>query len=210
MCLRTYNGPCKILMQGLDAAGKTTLLYKIFKGRNIETTIPTIGFNVETAADDTSVVLWNTWDVGGRDKIRPLWRHYYQNTAACVFVVDSNDRERIDQAGEELRKMLGEEELQGVPLLVLANKQDLPLCMSLDEITAALGLHLYAGRRKWRVFPTVAIAGEGVDAALMWLGRQMAGEIWCRHGQCGDSGGRRALGDVIGAAWSRLRRSWAG
>lgn len=82
----------RILMVGLDAAGKTTILYKLKLGE-IVTTIPTIGFNVETV--EYKNICFTVWDVGGQDKIRPLWRHYFQNTQGLIFVVDSNDRERI-------------------------------------------------------------------------------------------------------------------
>ena len=68
------------------------------------------------------------WDVGGQDKIRPLWRHYFQNTQGIIFVVDSNDRDRIVEAREELQRMLNEDELRDAILLVFANKQDLPVC----------------------------------------------------------------------------------
>lgn len=67
------------------------------------------------------------WDVGGQDKIRPLWRHYFQNTQGIIFVVDSNDRDRIVEAREELQRMLNEDELRDANLLVFANKQDLPV-----------------------------------------------------------------------------------
>lgn len=67
------------------------------------------------------------WDVGGQDKIRPLWRHYFQNTQGIIFVVDSNDRDRIVEAREELQRMLNEDELRDAILLVFANKQDLPV-----------------------------------------------------------------------------------
>ena len=96
----------RILMVGLDAAGKTTILYKLKLGE-VVTTIPTIGFNVETV--DYKNISFTVWDVGGQDKIRLLWRHYYQNTQGLIFVVDSNDRDRIDDAREELHKMLSEE-----------------------------------------------------------------------------------------------------
>lgn len=82
----------RILMVGLDAAGKTTILYKLKLGE-VVTTIPTIGFNVETV--DYKNISFTVWDVGGQDKIRPLWRHYYQNTQGIIFVVDSNDRDRV-------------------------------------------------------------------------------------------------------------------
>ena len=89
----------RILMVGLDAAGKTTILYK-FKLGEVVTTIPTIGFNVETV--EFKNISFTVWDVGGQDKIRPLWRHYYQNTQGVIFVVDSNDRDRVDAARDEV------------------------------------------------------------------------------------------------------------
>ncbi|CAD6569832.1 MAG: hypothetical protein ASARMPREDX12_003088 [Alectoria sarmentosa] len=115
----------RILMVGLDAAGKTTILYKLKLGE-IVTTIPTIGFNVETV--EYKNIQFTVWDVGGQDKIRPLWRHYFQNTQGIIFVVDSNDRDRVVEAREELQRMLNEDELRDALLLVFANKQDLPTC----------------------------------------------------------------------------------
>jgi len=128
----------RILMVGLDAAGKTTILYKLKLGE-VVTTIPTIGFNVETV--EYKNISFTVWDVGGQDKIRPLWRHYYQNTQGVIFVVDSNDRDRIDDskdyehsAKEELNRMLSEDELREAVLLVFANKQDLPNAMKVQEV----------------------------------------------------------------------------
>ena len=91
------NKEMRILMVGLDAAGKTTILYKLKLGE-IVTTIPTIGFNVETV--EYKNISFTVWDVGGQDKIRPLWRYYFQNTQGIIFVVDSNDRDRIAEARE--------------------------------------------------------------------------------------------------------------
>lgn len=88
---------------GLDAAGKTTILYKLKLGE-IVTTIPTIGFNVETV--EYKNISFTVWDVGGQDKIRPLWRHYYQNTQGLIFVVDSSDTKRIAEAENELANMV--------------------------------------------------------------------------------------------------------
>lgn len=84
------------------------------------------GFNVETV--EYKNIQFTVWDVGGQDKIRPLWRHYFQNTQGIIFVVDSNDRDRIVEAREELQRMLNEDELRDALLLVFANKQDLPVC----------------------------------------------------------------------------------
>ncbi|KAJ6850398.1 ADP-ribosylation factor 2-like [Iris pallida] len=155
----------RILMVGLDAAGKTTILYKLKLGEVI-TTIPTIGFNVETV--DYKNVSFTVWDVGGQDKIRPLWRHYFQNTQGLIFVVDSNDKERILEARDELHRMLSEVELQGATLLVFANKQDLPNAMSISEITDKLGLHALRQRR-WYIQSACATSGEGLYEGLDWL-----------------------------------------
>ncbi|KNA16155.1 hypothetical protein SOVF_091910 [Spinacia oleracea] len=155
----------RILMVGLDAAGKTTILYKLKLGE-VVTTIPTIGFNVETV--DYKNVGFTVWDVGGQDKIRPLWRYYYQNTQGLIFTVDSNDRERIAEARDELHRMLNEDELRDATLLVFANKQDLPNAMTVAEITDKLGLHSLRQRR-WYIQAACATSGEGLYEGLDWL-----------------------------------------
>ncbi|XP_027058879.1 ADP-ribosylation factor 4 [Pocillopora damicornis] len=161
--------PMRILMVGLDAAGKTTILYKLKLGE-IVTTIPTIGFNVETV--EYKNISFTVWDVGGQDKIRPLWRHYFTNTQGLIFVVDSNDRERIAEANDELQKMLQEEELSDAILLVFANKQDLPNAYTTSEITEKLGLHSVKSR-KWYVQGTCATQGTGLYEGLDWLSNEL-------------------------------------
>jgi len=160
----------RILMVGLDAAGKTTILYKLKLGE-IVTTIPTIGFNVETV--EYKNINFTVWDVGGQDKIRPLWRHYFQNTQGLIFVVDSNDRERVGEAHDELHKMLNEDELREAVLLVFANKQDLPNAMSVAEVTDKLGLHSLR-YRKWYIQATCATSGDGLYEGLDWLSGQLS------------------------------------
>merc|ERR1712061_786769 len=160
----------RILMVGLDAAGKTTILYKLKLGE-IVTTIPTIGFNVETVVYKN--ICLTVWDVGGQDKIRPLWRHYFQNTQGLIFVVDSNDRERITEAQEELQKMLQEDELREATLLVFANKQDLPNAMTASELTDKLGLQNLRNRR-WYIQATCAVQGHGLYEGLDWLSSELS------------------------------------
>merc|ERR1712051_712425 len=99
----------RIVMVGLGAAGKTTILYKL-KLSEVITTIPTIGFNVETV--EYKNISFTVWDVGGQDKIRKLWRHYYQGTQGLIFVVDSSDRDRVQDVCEELTKILSEDEMR--------------------------------------------------------------------------------------------------
>ncbi|ELU45513.1 ADP-ribosylation facter [Rhizoctonia solani AG-1 IA] len=149
----------RILMVGLDAAGKTTILYKLKLGE-IVTTIPTIGFNVETV--EYKNISFTVWDVGGQDKI------HFQNTQGIIFVVDSNDRERVSEAREELQRMLNEDELRDALLLVFANKQDLPNAMNASEITDKLGLHGLR-QRTWYIQAACATSGDGLYEGLEWL-----------------------------------------
>ena len=105
-----------------------------------------MGFNVETVTYKN--VKFNVWDVGGQDKIRPLWRHYYTGTQGLVFVVDSQDRERIDEAKQELHRILSDREMRDCLLLVFANKQDLPAGLSLSsEAVGWLRLRSYVAGR---------------------------------------------------------------
>jgi len=167
----------RILMVGLDAAGKTTILYKLKLGE-VVTTIPTIGFNVETV--EYKNISFTVWDVGGQDKIRPLWRHYYQNTQGIIFVVDSNDRDRVDDskdyehsAKEELNRMLAEDELRDAVLLVFANKQDLPNAMKVQEVTERLGLNKLRNRQ-WYIQGCSAPTGDGLYEGLDWLSNTLS------------------------------------
>ncbi|CAB1448557.1 unnamed protein product [Pleuronectes platessa] len=148
---------------------KTTILYKLKLGE-IVTTIPTIGFNVETV--EYKNINFTVWDVGGQDKIRPLWRHYFQNTQGLIFVVDSNDRERCAEAREELLRMLGEQDLQDAVVLVFANKQDLPNAMNAAELTDKMNLHSLRNRR-WYIQATCATTGDGLYEGLEWLSSQL-------------------------------------
>jgi ADP-ribosylation factor protein 1 len=104
-----------------------------------------------------------------------LWRHYFQNTQGLIFVVDSNDRERISEANEELQKMLREDELREAVLLVFANKQDLPNAMSVSEVTDKLGLHSVTNR-KWYIQSTCATTGDGLYEGLDWLSNALSGK----------------------------------
>lgn len=156
----------KILMLGLDNAGKTTVLYK-FKLNELVTTIPTIGFNVETVQPGKNVS-FTVWDVGGQDKIRVLWKHYFTGCEGLVYVIDSNDRTRFAEAKNELDWILDSDEMRGVPLVILANKQDLPQAATPSEVANSLGLSKVQGR-KWHVQGTSATIGEGLLEGMQEL-----------------------------------------
>merc|ERR1711879_815528 len=152
----------RILMVGLDAAGKTTILYKLKLGE-VVTTIPTIGFNVETV--EYKNIKFTVWDMGGQDKIRKLWRYYYQNTQGLIFVIDSNDHGRIEDAREELTKIVSEDEMRDAVVLVFANKQDLPTAMTGAEVSEKLGLQNMC-HRQWFIQSTCATTGDGLYEGL--------------------------------------------
>jgi ADP-ribosylation factor protein 1 len=109
---------------------------------------------------------------GGQDKIRPLWRHYYNNTEGIIYVVDSNDGKRVDEAALELQKILREDELRDAVLLVLCNKQDLPNAMSVAQVTDKLNLHSLRSRQ-WYIQATCATSGDGLYEGLDWLSQAL-------------------------------------
>ncbi|KAL9655481.1 hypothetical protein ABK040_011874 [Willaertia magna] len=156
----------RMLMLGMDASGKTTLLYKL-KLDEVVTTVPTIGFNVENVKYKKHE--FTIWDVGGQDKIRPLWRHYYADTNVLCYVIDSNDYERLDDAIKELSKLSKEQELDKVPLLIYANKQDLPNAMPprmiYDKVKGFLS------NRPYFIQPCCSTTGEGLYEGLDWINK---------------------------------------
>lgn len=158
----------KILMLGLDNAGKTTILYKL-KLNKIKTSAPTVGFNVETLTFKN--VKFNMWDVGGQARLRPLWRHYFPATNALIFVIDSSDRDRMLQAKEELFSIIGEKEMEKVVLLVLANKQDLPGAMTPNEVSDFLQLGENLKNQLWSVIGSNALTGQGLIEGLSWIAK---------------------------------------
>ncbi|XP_068234606.1 ADP-ribosylation factor-like protein 1 isoform X1 [Palaemon carinicauda] len=160
----------RILILGLDGAGKTTILYRLQVGE-VVTTIPTIGFNVEQVTYKN--LRFQVWDLGGQTSIRPYWRCYYSNTDAIIYVVDSADRDRIGISKQELVSMLEEEELKSAILVVLANKQDMEGAMTVAEVHTALGLDALR-TRTFQIFKTSAIKGEGLDQSMDWLANALA------------------------------------
>lgn len=171
----------RLVMIGLDGAGKTTVLYKLkvpikfaflthFKLGEVVSTIPTIGFNVETVKYKN--INFNVWDVGGQDRIRTLWKHYYAHTDGIIYVVDAADRDRVPKAAQQLQKVLSEDELTGASLLVLANKQDLPNAMSVAELAEKLGLPTLRSRQ-WHIQGSCATTGDGLYEGLDWLSRSL-------------------------------------
>jgi ADP-ribosylation factor-like protein 1 len=160
-----WNKEVRILILGLDGAGKTTILYRLQCGE-VVSTLPTIGFNMETVIHKN--VTFQVWDLGGQTSIRPYWRCYYENATAVIYVVDSSDHERLGISKDELMAMLNEDELKDAAFLVFANKQDLPDALTEAQVSEALGLDALK-KRQWAIFKTSAIKGKGLYEGLDWL-----------------------------------------
>ncbi|XP_029654394.1 ADP-ribosylation factor-like protein 3 isoform X2 [Octopus sinensis] len=155
----------RLLLLGLDNAGKTTLLKKL-ASEDISHITPTQGFNIKTVQSEGFRL--NVWDIGGQRKIRPYWKNYFENTDVLIYVIDSSDKKRFEETGEELFELMEEEKLNGVPLLVFANKQDLLNAAEASQIANGLNLHALRDR-KWQICPCSAMTGEGIDVGVSWM-----------------------------------------
>ncbi|XP_030606031.1 ADP-ribosylation factor-like protein 11 isoform X1 [Archocentrus centrarchus] len=175
----------QVILMGLDSAGKSTILARLLTGQVMETS-PTIGFNVGMLDLDKKTSL-TLWDVGGQKHMRPKWRSsiwllmmvlllslrlYLDDCEALVFVVDSSDQSRMAEAKAALKKILGEEKLQGVPLMVLANKKDLPNCMNIREVSNQLELPSYTDRH-WEIQACSAVKGLGLQQAFISVSKMI-------------------------------------
>ncbi|XP_067418856.1 ADP-ribosylation factor-like protein 11 [Emydura macquarii macquarii] len=161
-----YKRDARVVMLGLDFAGKSTILYKLKSDEPVETS-PTVGFNVESLEIPGRMSL-TLWDVGGQDKLRASWKDYLEDTDALIFVLDSADKTRLPEALAELEKVLNNINMTGVPILFLANKQELPGSLSLSELQEKLNPGWFSGR-SWELRGCSAHAGEGLREALMAL-----------------------------------------
>ncbi|KAI6065382.1 ADP-ribosylation factor-like protein 4C isoform X1 [Aix galericulata] len=157
-----------IVMLGLDSAGKTTVLYRL-KFNEFVNTVPTIGFNTEKIRLSNGTakgISCHFWDVGGQEKLRPLWKSYSRCTDGIIYVVDSVDVDRLEEAKTELHKVTKFAENQGTPLLVIANKQDLPKSLPVAEIEKQLALHELTPSTTYHIQPACAIIGEGLTEGM--------------------------------------------
>ncbi|XP_033630838.1 ADP-ribosylation factor-like protein 4A [Asterias rubens] len=159
-----FLGSLHVVLLGLDFSGKTTILYRLKLDEFINA-VTTIGFNAEKIRVKTGAskgVRFRFWDAGGSEKLRPLWKSYMRATDAIVFVVDSSDAERFEEAKSELIKLARSPKNSGVPILVIANKQDLREAASSEEMEQLLSLKDLRGHNPYQIIPACGITGEGL------------------------------------------------
>ncbi|XP_053115032.1 ADP-ribosylation factor-like protein 4D [Hemicordylus capensis] len=157
-----------VVVVGLDAAGKTSLLYRL-KFQEFVKSAPTKGFNMEKIRVPLGAsrhITFQVWDVGGQEKLRPLWKSYTRRTDGLVFVVDSAEADRLEEARVELHKITRSSDNQGVPVLVLANKQDITQALSVAEVEKLLGLHELGTTTLSHIQGCSAISGLGLQQGL--------------------------------------------
>ncbi|KRT85424.1 ADP ribosylation factor, partial [Oryctes borbonicus] len=154
----------RILMLGLDNAGKTTILKK-FNGEDINTISPTLGFNIKTLEHRGFKL--NMWDVGGQKSLRSYWRNYFECTDGLIWVVDSADKRRLEDCRAELHVLLQEERLAGATLLVFANKRDLPGACNIEELKDILDLDSIKTHH-WHIIWCSAVTGENLLQGVDW------------------------------------------
>lgn len=164
--LKKNDNEARILVLGLDNAGKTTIL-RALSDEDIQHIAPTQGFNIKSLMQGDFKL--NVWDIGGQKSIRPYWRNYYDQTDALVYVIDSADRRRIEETGVELGQLLQEEKLMSVPVLIFANKQDLMNAMDPEQIAAGLNLESLPTERNWQLQGCSARTKEGLQEGMEWL-----------------------------------------
>jgi len=157
----------KVILLGLDNVGKTTILFK-WKFGKLMHHMPTI-YNIEDVSSVKGIT-FRMWDLGGNACIRPMWKNFYPKCKGIIYVVDSKDKLRLQEAKEELDGVLEDDHLRGVPLVVIANKQDNPMAMPTNEIIQALKLN-QVHDRKWHLEGVSVLKGKGVVESLEVLAR---------------------------------------
>lgn len=173
--LKQKEKEMRLLMLGLDNAGKTTILKK-FNGEDIDSISPTLGFNIKTL--EYQQYHLNVWDVGGQTTIRSYWKNYFEKTDGLIWVVDSSDTRRLKQCRDELHELLKQEKLAGASLLIFANKQDLPGALSVEEIAIFLDLKSISENRHWLIQSCSAVTGDGLVSGIDFIVGDIASRIF--------------------------------
>lgn len=173
--LKRKEKEVRILILGLDNAGKTTIVKKL-NGEDTNTISPTLGFNISTLMHNDFNL--NLWDVGGQKSIRSYWKNYFDSTDALIWVVDSADRLRIRDCRAELHGLVQEEQLAGATVLILANKQDLEGSLSCEQIAKQLDLEPIRSTHHCLILPCSALTGDNLLKGMNWLIEDVSNRIF--------------------------------
>lgn len=157
----------ELTILGLQNAGKTTLVNLISTGDFTDDRIPTVGFNMRRV--QKGGVTLKMWDLGGQARFRTMWERYCRGVSAVVFVIDAADEERFETARVELHEILSRDALAGIPVLVLANKSDLPGAVTeTRDIVDTFGLG-DVSNHEVSVYSVSAKNRVNIDVMLKWL-----------------------------------------
>eukprot|EP00768_Dysnectes_brevis_P005998 gnl/Dysnectes_brevis/4564_a6189_837.p1 GENE.gnl/Dysnectes_brevis/4564_a6189_837~~gnl/Dysnectes_brevis/4564_a6189_837.p1 ORF type:complete len:180 (-),score=13.62 gnl/Dysnectes_brevis/4564_a6189_837:140-679(-) len=159
--------PRKILTIGLDNAGKSSIIHRMKASKtDVSEIVPTPGYNVEHFT--RSNVTFKVFDMSGQGRFRTLWRTYFTDAEAIIFVIDSSDQLRLCVARDELLALV-DEMADRCPLLIFSNKMDLPGSVSAPDLSEQLGLPTLLREWDWQVFQSNALTGEGLEEGIDWL-----------------------------------------
>lgn len=168
-----------ILILGLDNSGKTTFLEharcnfnKNYKHIDLNRIASTVGLNVGKI--DTNGVILNFWDLGGQKELQLLWDKYFLEAHAIIWVIDSSDRDRLNESIEAFNTIIKNELLDNLPLLFVINKQDIQTAMKPNEIISAFQESLdVMGDRRFLSIPISALKGYGINESIGWIAEQV-------------------------------------
>jgi ADP-ribosylation factor-like protein 1 len=163
----------KIVIIGLNNSGKTSVLYRLSLGVLVKAQ-PTIGSNMEELRMQSLKIA--AWDVGGGENMRRAWLSYFEDIDGLVFLVDSSDINQVELAKVELFNAILSPDTFGVPLLVLANKQDLPGALPVDKLSSDLELTAVRNQ-SWHIQPCSAVTGSGLSEGLEWLAARITERV---------------------------------
>ncbi|CAJ0959452.1 unnamed protein product, partial [Mesorhabditis belari] len=156
----------ELTLVGLQNSGKTTFVNVIASGQFTEDMIPTVGFNMRKITKGNVTI--KLWDIGGQPRFRSMWERYCRGVNAIVFMVDAADEDKLEASRNELMQLLDKPQLDGIPVLVLGNKKDLP--GSLDELQLIERMNLSAiQNREICCYSISCKEKENIDITLQWL-----------------------------------------
>lgn len=172
-----------ILILGLDNAGKSTLLEQIkriygnnYSGLPFEKIKTTIGLNIGKITVNHVKLIF--WDLGGQQELQSLWDKYYEECHGIIYVIDSSDEKRLEESHKAFESVMHDSHMEGIPLLILSNKQDLQTSIDVEAIKSVFdGNSSGIGQREYYIQPTSALNGDGISAGISWLVQMVKGNL---------------------------------